>query len=464
MDGRVGALVQPAGPVISLLSVAAKCSDSEMADQREGVLAAFQSFSQSADGTISREDLAAVLKSLAPETWTDDSIASMLDEADVDRGGRVDFEEFVAWVWGRRSGRAPDRVGSTRGPDRSGNGSGGVGAGGGAGGEEPPATRATVPAPADGAEAKAPMIDSNIDVDAPAKLNGDAAPPPQEECPICCEMRADVEQLVHYKGASATTSTTGHDVSSHRACGSCRAQMVEKNQSCPWCRDPVEWQDIFGFLNGFKGAVWQAREPDDLADLMATWQEYEMTRSQADVRVFARDMVEDVTLCAHLDRMIAGGHTDVVRDSAGLWCRFHAMVADGELELKTQQDAERLKNLVDRALEAFEEDGGGAPEYMGAMYTQVAVALLCAQISGSSTKTLAQLTRRVGEASVRLHQELFNSARGVRETLVQEYASSVTELVWGSMENDIVLQTFFGPGSEEEDEDDWDEGQEEEQE
>merc|ERR1712232_340109 len=111
----------------------------------------------------------------------------------------------------------------------------------------------------------------------------------------------------------------------------CRAQLVYKNQSCPWCRGQMEWQDLFGFLDGLKGAVGRANNPDELAELMSLWQEYEMTRSLADVRCFARDMVEDVTLCAHLDRALAEGNIAFMRDSAGLWCRFHAMIADGEL-------------------------------------------------------------------------------------------------------------------------------------
>jgi hypothetical protein len=48
--------------------------------------------------------------------------------------------------------------------------------------------------------------------------------------------------------------------------------------------------------------------------------------------LFARDMVQDVALCAHLDRAIAS-NAGWLRDSSGLWCRFHAMVVDGELVL-----------------------------------------------------------------------------------------------------------------------------------
>jgi hypothetical protein len=72
-----------------------------------------------------------------------------------------------------------------------------------------------------------------------------------------------------------------------------------------------------------------AHEPQALANLMAIWQEYELTRSKSDVVLFARDMVSDVALHAHMERAIST-NAGWLRDSAGLWCRFQAMVLDGE--------------------------------------------------------------------------------------------------------------------------------------
>ena len=40
---------------------------------------------------------------------------------------------------------------------------------------------------------------------------------------------------------------------------------------------------------GLKGDIGAAASPDTLADLMAKWEEYELTRSNADVLAFARD-------------------------------------------------------------------------------------------------------------------------------------------------------------------------------
>ena len=130
----------------------------------------------------------------------------------------------------------------------------------------------------------------------------DEAEDGEEECPICFEFRATIEPLPHVGGGAAGLSKSNRDVSSHRACEECRAQLVAKNQRCPWCRDEVVWNDVFGFLDGLKGDIGKANDPDSLADLMAKWEEYELTRSNSDVIAFARDMVTDDRLCAHLDR------------------------------------------------------------------------------------------------------------------------------------------------------------------
>jgi hypothetical protein len=39
-----------------------------------------------------------------------------------------------------------------------------------------------------------------------------------------------------------TRTKSGRDTSEHKACNDCKAQMVEKGQSCPWCRDEVRPQ------------------------------------------------------------------------------------------------------------------------------------------------------------------------------------------------------------------------------
>ena len=68
---------------------------------------------------------------------------------------------------------------------------------------------------------------------------------------------------------------------------------------------------------------------------MSQWQIYEVTRSNSDVILFARDMVEDVAMCAHLDRCIRS-NPPFLRDSFGLWLRFYAMAKEGELKLSPE--------------------------------------------------------------------------------------------------------------------------------
>lgn len=256
-----------------------------------------------------------------------------------------------------------------------------------------------------------------------------------EECPVCFNHRTDVHPLMH-------ELNTSRDVSSHRACAKWREQMVIRNQSCPWCRDNMVWQELFGVLDGLKNDISKARQPDELVDLMGSWQEYEMTRPLLDVRKFACDMAEDVALSAHLEKVLRENNVAFMRDSAGLWCRFHAMVEDQEITV-SQDASRRLARLVQGALAAFESDGGGAPQHVGAMYTQLASAVLCAYFSSSSTATLVQLTQRVGRACVRLHRERFKNVAGVRERLPKVYAESVSDIVWGSAQADIVLHEFF---------------------
>ena len=50
--------------------------------------------------------------------------------------------------------------------------------------------------------------------------------------------------------------------------------MLENNQGCPWCRDEVVWKEVFGFLDGLKGQIGAAANPDQLADLMGKWEIY----------------------------------------------------------------------------------------------------------------------------------------------------------------------------------------------
>lgn len=62
-------------------------------DFAEETMAAFKVFDKDGSGTISAEELKAVMKSLG-ENLTDEEIDDMIREADKDRDGTIDYEEF----------------------------------------------------------------------------------------------------------------------------------------------------------------------------------------------------------------------------------------------------------------------------------------------------------------------------------------------------------------------------------
>lgn len=208
------------------------------------------------------------------------------------------------------------------------------------------------------------------------------------------------------------------------------------------------WQTVFGVLDGLKGAArgYRDGQHDELANLMTMWQEYEMCRTKSDICLFAREMATDPAVVARLEGALIAS-SGWLRDSAGLWIRFYALYADGEADLSAI-DGDRLRRAVDAAIESFERDHGGHPDFVGAMYQQAAVAVLSASFSGLSTRTTSLLARRVGEAALRVFRRHYGSqirsAAQVRERLNREYALAVSDIVWGPEANgDPILKTFF---------------------
>jgi len=208
------------------------------------------------------------------------------------------------------------------------------------------------------------------------------------------------------------------------------------------------WQTVFGVLDGLKGATrgYRDGQHDELANLMAMWQEYEMCRTKSDICLFAREMATDPAVIARLEGALITS-SGWLRDSIGLWIRFYALYADGETELTTE-NGERLRRAVDAAIESFERNHGGHPDFVGAMYQQAVVAVLSASFSGLSTRTTALMARRVGEAALRVFRRHYGaqprSAAQVRERLNKDYAEAVSDMVWGQDEGgDPIMKTFF---------------------
>ena len=63
------------------------------------VLDAFQKFDKDGNGSISREELVEVLRTLDPDDWDDNSIDHLLASADANGDGALQIEEFLRWVF-----------------------------------------------------------------------------------------------------------------------------------------------------------------------------------------------------------------------------------------------------------------------------------------------------------------------------------------------------------------------------
>lgn len=207
------------------------------------------------------------------------------------------------------------------------------------------------------------------------------------------------------------------------------------------------WQTVFGFLDGLKKGTrgYQDGQHNELADLMACWQEYEMYRSESDIKLFARDMASDSAIASRIDGALVR-NSGWLRDSAGLWFRFYGMYADGDIELDAA-DGERLKKAVDTAIRVFKESHGGHPHFVGALYQQAIVAVLCANMSGLKKDTVAAVAKKAGEAVMQVYNEIYKNKPGakaqIRERLDQYYVEAASELIWGSTADDPIMRTFF---------------------
>ncbi|KAJ1624858.1 hypothetical protein T492DRAFT_881139 [Pavlovales sp. CCMP2436] len=263
-------------------------------------------------------------------------------------------------------------------------------------------------------------------------------------CPICCETRADVEQLPHWEARG--------DVSAHRMCAVCRASYTAN--TCPFCKEVLAKEELLAHISNFIDVVSsRARiadpDPNELAALLERWQTFEMELDAQPfvLRRVTQLIVEDTAFSSRLAQGVQL-RASWLRDTAGVLFRFHALAADGELRLRAPGSAALLAEAVETLLEPFERDPP-APmhgHYYGALYSQALVPWLCAWRSGTSTRTAAALVMRVGHAIVRA-QHTYGSRRElrgyVRARMHLEYVQLAHEPVWGGKERDIVWQTFW---------------------
>ena len=207
------------------------------------------------------------------------------------------------------------------------------------------------------------------------------------------------------------------------------------------------WQTVFSFLKGLKGKVQTASGHHELADLMSQWQLFEISSIKDQISDFAKDIASDSTLSNILDKAIGGGRPGWVRDSIGLWSRIHALIADGEISSISREAAERMKAAVSVGFKVFERDHGGHPHFIGAFYAQHCVGVLCAQVSGTSTKAISAICRRAGLLVVKVAQKWYSERvedvrAGVKERLPLDFVEAVSSDVWGD-EADPVLEFFW---------------------
>jgi len=73
------------------------CLKADMENAEDEIRGAFQVFDEDGNGFINRQELAAVMKNLG-EQMTPEEIQTMLDEADLDGDGQINYEEFYVMM------------------------------------------------------------------------------------------------------------------------------------------------------------------------------------------------------------------------------------------------------------------------------------------------------------------------------------------------------------------------------
>lgn len=97
-DVLQNALIQCA--VRTLLQEAEKKEEKATPIAKYEVLDQFSRFDQNGDGVIDRQELGRVLKHLDAKVWTDAKVSQIMSVADTNQDGRIQFEEFVNWIFG----------------------------------------------------------------------------------------------------------------------------------------------------------------------------------------------------------------------------------------------------------------------------------------------------------------------------------------------------------------------------
>lgn len=62
----------------------------------------FELYDRNRNGSISADELRAVMKAISPDDVDEDAVQSMIEEADTNGNGQIEFEEFKAIMIARR--------------------------------------------------------------------------------------------------------------------------------------------------------------------------------------------------------------------------------------------------------------------------------------------------------------------------------------------------------------------------
>jgi calcium-dependent protein kinase len=68
------------------------------AETSKMIVETFKKFDTNGDGIISKEELTRVLKAIAGNTFDDSSVERLMEASDLNKDGKIQYEEFVAWV------------------------------------------------------------------------------------------------------------------------------------------------------------------------------------------------------------------------------------------------------------------------------------------------------------------------------------------------------------------------------
>lgn len=73
-------------------------------DIHKQIAEVFDRFDEDGDGMMDREELATLMRKANSEAWNDERLDILLSQLDTNKDGRVDFEEFLSWVFSDKVG------------------------------------------------------------------------------------------------------------------------------------------------------------------------------------------------------------------------------------------------------------------------------------------------------------------------------------------------------------------------